>query len=242
MGGSKKTKGSVSRETFPDWRSRPLDELLAQAAQTLGVSLSPPQTARLLDFLSELLRWNRKTNLVAPAPPAEMILLHLVDCLVPLADFPPDPALSVLDIGSGAGLPGLVFKILRPAWPITLAERNPKKTTFLKSSALHLSLAGLRVRSGPLAEPEPAETGQFELITARALGPLPDFLRLARPFLAAEGILAAYKGPQAYREIEASTETLRDLGLKLARRRDYTLPFLNRRRVLLYFKEKERKS
>jgi 16S rRNA (guanine527-N7)-methyltransferase len=242
MGGQKGGRRNVSRETSPAWRDRPLDELLTEAAYALGLTLAPAETARLLDYLAELTRWNRKTNLVASALPADLVLLHLADSLAPLADLPETGPLTVLDIGSGAGLPGLVFKILRPAWQITLAESSPKKTAFLKSAVLRLGLEGLRVRTGRLSETAGAAAGRFTLIAARALAPLPRFLRLAWPCLAPGGTLLAYKGPRAGLELEAAAGLLDELGLVLSRRRNYQLPYLNRQRVLLYFREKEREG
>lgn len=212
------------------------------AARGLGINLSPDETAKLLEFLAELERWNRKTNLVAPAPSADLVVLHLADSLAPLADLPSAPPLTVLDLGSGAGLPGLVFKILRPAWQITLAESSPKKTAFLKSAALRLGLEGLGFRAGRLTENAAPPAERFGLVAARALAALPRFLRLARPWLAPGGILLAYKGPRTDQELEAAAGLLDDLGLVLHTRRDYQLPFLNRRRVLLYFKEKKQEG
>jgi len=228
---------SVSRETS-DWRSWPEKRVLTVGARRLNVDLTPEQTARLLDFMAELRRWNRKINLIGPARPPEDLVLHLLDSLAPRPFLPAEP-LRVLDLGSGAGLPGLVLKILRPDWTVTLAEAQAKKAAFLRQAARLLNLTGLDVLQARLGPDHPdAPRLAFDLITARAFGPLAELLPLAAPFLQPGGRLLAYKGPRADRELAAAAPVLKAERFRLERREDFRLPFLERRRVLLVFKIK----
>jgi len=225
---------SVSRKTS-DWRSWPEKRVLTVGARRLNVDLTAAQTDRLLDFMAELRRWNRKINLIGPARPPEDLVLHLLDSLAPRPFLPAAP-LRVLDLGSGAGLPGLVLKILRPDWTLTLAEAREKKAAFLRQAARRLNLGGLDViqaRLGP-HHPDPPPHG-FDLVTARAFGPLSELLSLAAPFLQHGGRLLAYKGPRADREMADAAPILKAGRFRLERREDFRLPFLDRRRVLLVF-------
>ncbi|MBW2060611.1 MAG: class I SAM-dependent methyltransferase, partial [Deltaproteobacteria bacterium] len=104
----------------------PLDRLLIKAAQKLGLKLDHAQVSMLLTYLSELILWNKKINLIGPSTPADTVVRHLADSLAPLPFLPQGP-LRVLDLGSGAGLPGLVLKTVRPSWTVTLCESNQKK-------------------------------------------------------------------------------------------------------------------
>ncbi len=230
------TPRNVSRETEKNWQAMPLDALLNEAAKRLGFALEPEQITSLLFYLSELMRWNEKINLVGPATPAHIVIRHLADSLSSLP-FLPFRSLRLLDLGSGGGFPGLPLKILRPAWSVSLAESNQKKITFLKEMARKLSLKRvdiLPVRVGQQPENPPLKS--YDLVTARALAPLSDLLPLARPYLSPGGTILAYKGPRASRELRDAEKTLADQGLELARRETFNLPFLNHRRVLLFFK------
>ncbi len=219
------------------WSAWPVEKLLKEAAEALNINLTPNQISLLLTYLEELFQWNRKINLIGPSSPQEAIIRHLADSLSPLP-FLPDRPLKVLDLGSGGGLPGLALKVIHPDWNVTLTESNLKKTSFLKHAIRLLALRDskvLSVRVGEETETKALE--EYDLITARALGSLSDFLSLARPFLAPGGCILAYKGPKAAKEVEEAQETLSSLGLVLARTEKFKLPFLNHKRVLLFFKE-----
>ena len=219
------------------WQTHSLEELLDQAGNALGIFLTPDQISSLLTYLEELLQWNRKINLIGPSSPREAVIRHLADSLSPLP-FLPDRPLKVLDMGSGGGLPGLALKIVRPDWQVTLAEANQKKTSFLRHVIRLLALRDSTILSVRVGEQTESPTPRaYELITARALGPLSEFLSLSKPLLAEGGTILAYKGPKAAKEVEEAQETLSSLGLALVRTEEFMLPFLNHKRVLLFFEE-----
>lgn len=226
---------SVSRETS-GWKSRPEPEILVEGAARLGLSLSPLQVDLLLSYLNELRRWNAKINLIGSAQPPEQVALHLLDSLAPLPLLPDDPA-RVLDLGSGGGLPGLVLKIVRPDWEMTLVESRERKAAFLRHMGRFLQLQGLTVleiRADP-SRSTPAP-GAFQLVTARALGALEHILPLAAPYLAPGGLFVAYKGPGADKELEAGAGARAALGLDLISDHRFRLPFLDHERVILVFR------
>ncbi|MBW2090861.1 MAG: 16S rRNA (guanine(527)-N(7))-methyltransferase RsmG [Deltaproteobacteria bacterium] len=229
------TPKNVSRETRKNWETMPLETLLTEAAGGLNVNLGQEQVALLLAFLAELHRWNEKINLIGPSTMAHTVVRHLADSLSPLP-FLSARSLRVLDLGSGAGLPGLVLKILRPEWRVTLAESNRKKAAFLKETARKLSLKKIDVLPARMGQrPEPLPLGGFDLITARALAPLRGLLPLARPYLSPGGTILAYKGPRAQQELKDAEQTSADQGLILTRQEKFKLPFLNHQRSLLFF-------
>lgn len=233
---------NVSRETS-SWSGWPEEKILSFGAAELGLDLGPKRAARLLDFLAELRRWNKKINLIGPAAPSDEIVLHLLDSLSPLSFLRPglpgrdsrtDP-LKVLDLGSGGGLPGLVLKIARPAWEMTLAEAKAKKAAFLRHAIRALALEKAWVLEARLDEEAQGPPASFDLVTARGLGPLTRIIPLARPFLRPGGRLLAYKGPNAGPDLSAAAKDLAEAGLSLEREDRLRLPFLNRDRVLLLF-------
>jgi 16S rRNA (guanine527-N7)-methyltransferase len=174
-----------------------LDEPLATAASQLGLELSRIERGRLLSYLALIQRWNRVYNLTALREPADMLSHHLLDCLAvvaPLERGLADRAVSpqILDVGSGAGLPGVVLALLRPNWRITCVDAVVKKSTFIRQTAAELELQNLVAVHGRVEAPQ--TFGQrFDLITSRAFASLADFTGLTRHLLAPGGVWAAMK-------------------------------------------------
>ena len=144
---------NVSRETS-SWRNWPGREILIRGAAGLGVEVSPDRADLLLSFLEELNRWNRRINLVGKGDRPDRIVLHLLDSMAPVA-LEGEAPLRLLDIGSGGGLPGLVLKVLRPEWEVTLAESRDKRAVFLRHAVRHLNLRGVVVASVRLGRKSP---------------------------------------------------------------------------------------
>jgi 16S rRNA (guanine527-N7)-methyltransferase len=120
----------------------------------------------------------------------------------------------VIDIGSGAGFPGLPMKIAWPALEMTLLEATAKKAAFLKLAIAELGLTGVRVVMGRAEDAgrDPAHRGAYALALARAVAPLPALIELALPFLRPGGVLASPKGSAALREVAESEKALREIG------------------------------
>ena len=128
------------------------------------------------------------------------------------------PACRVLDIGSGAGLPGMPVKIARPDLRLTLLDSHAKRCDFLRAVALELNLDALDVVEGRAEEcaRDPALRENFDLVLARAVAPLPVLIEYALPYLRVGGHLAATKGAAAGRELEESQRALDELGASTA--------------------------
>lgn len=147
-------------------------------------------------------------GLIGPREAPRLWDRHLLNCAV-LAEAIPTEA-SVCDIGSGAGLPGLVLAIARPDLRITLVEPLLRRTTFLDEVVEHLSLTNVTVRRGRAEEV--AERHTFDVVTSRAVAPLERLLRWSMPLVAPHGALVAMKGASVESEIAEAEDTLRTLG------------------------------
>lgn len=164
-----------------------LADILAQATQSLSLSLSDIQQRTLLLYLDKLLLWNKAYNLTAITDPVEALTKHIIDCL---AIIPHLPAGSLLDIGTGAGLPAVIIAICQPERHCTALDSNKKKIRFIKQISSELGLTNMQ----PIASRIEAHDAQYEVVTSRAFASLIDFVAAAQPRLADNGRLCAMKG------------------------------------------------
>ncbi|WP_350656859.1 16S rRNA (guanine(527)-N(7))-methyltransferase RsmG [Psychrobacter sp. S1-30-MNA-CIBAN-0213] len=164
-----------------------LANILVQATQELGLSLSGTQQRTLLLYLDQLLLWNKAYNLTAITDPVEALIKHVIDCL---AIIPHLPQGSLLDIGTGAGLPAVIIAICQPERSCTALDSNQKKIRFIKQISSELGLSNVQ----PIASRIEAHETSYEVVTSRAFASLIDFVEVAQPRLANGGRLCAMKG------------------------------------------------
>lgn len=179
--------------------------LLLQGLRELD--LDPGLQAPLLVYLEELLRWNGAYNLTAVRDPAEMVTRHLLDSLAVLSQpavLPPTGA-HLIDVGTGAGLPGIPLALARPDWQVTVMDSNGKKARFLRHVQRTLGLHKLRVIEGRSEDWRPEQPAAA--VISRAFASLADFVRLTAHLLRADGHWLAMKG----RVDENETRALIDL-------------------------------
>jgi 16S rRNA (guanine527-N7)-methyltransferase len=162
----------------------------------LALGLSPELTSPLLGYLSLLQQWNSAYNLTAVRDPAKMIGLHLLDSLSIL---PWIQGERLVDIGSGAGLPGIPLAIARPDLQVSLVEPVGKKARFLREAVRRLELANVRVHACRAEQVD--EAGSFDCLTARALGSLADLIGFGGHLLKPGGSLLAMKGQWPAQEL-----------------------------------------
>lgn len=163
-----------------------LEKMLADGAQALGIELSSAQQQQLLDYVGLLNKWNKAYNLTAVREPAEMVVRHLLDSLSVL---PHVQATEIVDVGTGAGIPGIPLAIALPALKVTLLDSNGKKTRFAKQAALELGLTNVEVVQ---ARAEQYRNASPQVIS-RAFASLPDMLDVAGHLLAPDGRMLAMK-------------------------------------------------
>jgi 16S rRNA (guanine527-N7)-methyltransferase len=165
----------------------------------IGLSLSDQQLVQFLRYQQELLEWNTRFNLTAITDPEDVQIKHFLDSLSLLTVYD-EPQTDLLDIGSGAGLPGLALKIVRPEWNVTLLEATGKKVTFLRHMIETLQLEGIvavQGRAEELARQE-AYRAKFDLVTARAVASLSALLEYSAPYCRVGGtIILPKKGDLA---------------------------------------------
>ena len=159
-----------------------LERLLHQGLQAMGLTLPPEIEPRLLEFLRLLEKWNRSYNLTAVRDPEQMVARHLLDSLAVL---PYVRGPRVLDIGTGAGLPGLPLALALPETHFTLLDSNAKKTRFVTQAAHALGLANVSVVQARAEKFQPAE--KFATLLARAFASIPDMLATTRHLCAPGG-------------------------------------------------------
>lgn len=161
---------------------------LAEGIETLGVAVSETAQARLLDYIETLATWNATHNLTAVRDPEAMVVRHLLDCLA-VVDWVLGP--RVADVGTGAGLPGLVLATVRPDRALTLIESNHKKIAFLRHARRTLGLDNVTIVAGRVeAQTEPAG---FDWVVTRAFASAAETIQQAGHLVAPGGRLGLMK-------------------------------------------------
>jgi 16S rRNA (guanine527-N7)-methyltransferase len=185
-----------------------LDDLAAlqDGIAALGLSLPAGAAEKLIAYRDLLLKWNKTYNLTALKDPADAIAYHLLDSLAILTAWDQAAALppgichsSVMDVGSGGGLPGLVLAIARPDLSVTLVDAVQKKTAFLRQTTIELALKNVTVHHARVEHLQ----GRYAVITSRAFAELKDFVALTRHLLAPGGRWLAMKGQRPTAELAA---------------------------------------
>ena len=186
--------------------SAPTQQDLRAGLTALSLSLSDRQVSQLMDYLALIGKWNQVYNLTAVRDPGEMLTHHVLDSLAALGPLQRHlsqvgklQGASLLDVGSGAGLPGIVFAIGSPGLAVSCVDTVGKKAAFIKQAALALgldNLTGIHARVESL-------TQRFDVVSSRAFASLPDFTVWSSDALAEEGVWLAMKGKLPADEIVA---------------------------------------
>ncbi|MGE8160744.1 16S rRNA (guanine(527)-N(7))-methyltransferase RsmG [Paraburkholderia sp. NPDC080076] len=181
-----------------------LAPLLEDGVRELGLNLSSAQLGKLLDYVALLSKWNAVYNLTAIRDPRQMLIQHILDSLSIVPYLAPLGPSSVLDVGSGGGLPGIVLAIVLPEWTVTVNDIVHKKTAFQAQAKAELGLTNLSVVTGRVETLRPgAEVpAKFDVIVSRAFAELADFVTLARHLVAEQGAIWAMKGVRPDGEVE----------------------------------------
>lgn len=177
----------------------PAETLLKKGLKELSIPLSHEQVKAFLTYLAELKKWNKAFNLTALKTDEDIIIKHFLDSLLYLKALP-DGGLSVMDVGSGAGFPGIPLKIIRPELVMYLVEPSRKKANFLRQIITLLHIDNIAVVEKKL---EDLETMDVDIAVTRALFDMKDFCIKASPVLQRGGMLVLSKGPKVGEELKA---------------------------------------
>jgi len=215
------------------------ENILEQGVAELGLKLTREQKAQFGLYLEELKEWNKRINLTAITSDREVVVKHFLDSLSCLQTGKILSSALLVDLGSGAGFPGLPLKIALPSLRVTLLESSEKKSLFLCHIAQRLGLKNLVVvsmRAEEFARQEPAREA-YDLATARAVSPLPVLLEYALPLLAVGGFLIAQKGRELSEELGQARRAATLLGGEIESVVKAKVPFLKAERHLVVIRK-----
>lgn len=210
--------------------------ILREAALQYGIDLSPQQLALFRQYLDELWDWNRHINLTGLTQRERIVTELFLDSLIP-APFLPDRG-RLLDVGSGAGLPGLPLKICKPKLKVHLVEPNSKRVSFLKHVIGLLGMEGIEVIRGRIERDTSLLAPEgYDVVTARALAGLDQIIAWCAPVLRPDGQLIGFLGQQGERDLERHWDDFMKQDLKPVQIKTYLLPQKESKRTVVIFKK-----
>ena len=217
-----------------------MDGQLEALAPRLGLTLEATERERLLAYMALIQRWTKVYNLTSVRNTGEMFTHHLLDCLaivMPLRNgtgTAGQGSLRLLDVGSGAGLPGVILAMLNPAWQVTCVDAVAKKAAFIRQAAAELGLPNLEGVHGRVETVGTFRKPEFDLITSRAFASIEDFTTLTRSLLAPLGQWAAMKA-------NLSTEERADIpsDIEMFHVEQLDVPELNEKRCLVWLRPQQ---
>ena len=180
---------------YADWQ-----KILQKGAMALGLDLTPAQSRCFYEHMREMRHWNRRINLTAITDPEAIAVKHFLDAIAP-ADRIPD-RIRLLDIGSGAGFPGLPLKVMRPRSQVTLVDSARKRVNFLRHVIRRLALDRVEVYHGRIEAftENHRRDARFDVIVSRAFTRATDIARTMMPMLQGGATLMLWKGPDVHDE------------------------------------------
>lgn len=212
-------------------------DLLFEGAKALGIVLNPYQIKQFLTYLRELKEWNKKINLTSIRDDQGIVLKHFVDSLTPLRYI--EPCSTLLDVGSGAGFPGIPLKIAGPNLHVVLVDSVRKKVSFQRYIIGQLKLDKIQAFHGRIGDKSQslAKKQPFDVVISRALARLDKYLFLGEPYVKEGRYIIAMIGRFKKQEIKRHEKLLSTLNLIHTQTVHLSLPFLNEERTLLFFKK-----
>jgi len=213
--------------------------LLEEGSAKLNIRLNDTDIDNLRVYCNQLIHWSRKMNLIGRRLSLEQFVEnHFLDSLTLLSLLDGDKV-HLLDVGSGAGFPGLVCKSVRPILQLTLVEPRLKRVSFLNHIVRTLELTGVRVVASRLGDVAlPVQDEEFSHIVSRAVTELDDFFHMVSSLMGPEVKILCMKGPKYIQELELAEETMERYALHLSCKLHLHLPFSGAERTLLVFEQK----
>jgi 16S rRNA (guanine527-N7)-methyltransferase len=212
--------------------------IMIRGSKELGVDMPDYALTQFEKYFKEIIIWNEKINLISARSVLALPSRHFLDSLT-ACRFIASRDGKLLDVGSGAGLPGIPLKITNPSLHVTLLESSRKKTSFLKHIIRTIDLKNISVIHNRLEDlPLKSSYRQaFDTVISRASLKLPQFITLTSPFLADNGVLIAMKGPLDNKEIEASKKISKKTGIYLDGMHTVSVPISGESRNCLVYKK-----
>ena len=218
-------------------------EILKKAAEEYGISLSETQLQQFDRYQELLVEWNQKMNLTALTEPKDMAIKHMIDSVSVYDEKWFSEGMSVIDVGTGAGFPGLPLKILCPSLKVTLLDSLNKRVKFLETVVSELGLSDIvcvHARAEEAARQKQYRE-KFDAVVSRAVARLPILAEYDLPFVRVGGFFAAMKGAKYEEEAEEAKKAVKLLGGGEPVLREIKLPGLEDKRGIIYIR-KEKKT
>lgn len=214
-------------------------ETLARLAHDAGYALSDAQLAQLTRYYELLTEWNARMNLTAITEPDDVALKHMIDSMTAYDAALFTDGARVIDVGTGAGFPGLPLKILAPGIRLTLLDSLQKRVTFLEAVTRALDLTDVTCLHGRAEDVarDSAHRGRYDIAVSRAVARLAVLLEYDMPFLREGGTFIALKGKDAAAELAEAEKAIKILGGKAGALRPVTLPGVEDRRAIITVKK-----
>lgn len=218
------------------------ENILIDGAQKMGINLHKGQIKKFSRYLELLVQWNKKINLTSLKTPQEIIIKHFLDsisCIKVINKYINIEGISIIDVGTGAGFPGIPIKIVCPSISLSLLEARKKKTIFLEKIIEEINLQKVEVLNGR-AEAFgkcPNYRQKYDIVLSRAVALLSTLSEYCLPLVMVGGLFVAQKGRLHKEEIDKALKTVRFLGGELIGVEKARIPFINQERYLLIIKK-----
>lgn len=208
-------------------------ERLKTDAETIGIPLTDQMLSQFEQYCDLLLDWNQRMNLTAIREPEAVAVRHFADSLTLLACCPIRQGATVIDVGTGAGFPGVALAIARPDLNLTLLDSLNKRLIFLQELTNQIGVQSELVHSRAEEAGRGTLREQFDIATARAVAPLNLLCEYCLPFVRVGGTFAAMKGPDVEEELDGALRAVELLGGKVEKISPFTLSDGSGRTVIL---------
>lgn len=209
--------------------------LAKQAQSLLGFNLPPAQVQRFDQLSGLLLDWNQRMNLTAIKDPAAIATKHYLDSLTLIKVIPCFEGRRLIDVGTGAGFPGLALAIAFPSLHVTLLDSTAKKLRFIDRAGQALGLENIRTLHARAEDAgrHPDHRGAYDIVTARAVARMPVLMEYTLPLAKLEGQVVVMQGSSAYEETSSAAKAISKLGGELFAIEEIKLPTLDHPRYLV---------
>jgi 16S rRNA (guanine527-N7)-methyltransferase len=226
----------ISKIPLPCYNKYVVMEILAAGLEKLGIIVGERELALFQTYFEELTDWNQRMNLTAITEYEKVQINHFLDSLTVVSAWQPSakPNPKVIDIGTGAGVPGIPLKIVFPQIKLSLMDSTGKKITFLNHLKQKLGLDDIEVINGRAEElGHQIYRESFDLVLARGLALMPTLVELTIPFCKIAGKVVAHKKGDITEEMNQAKRAISTMGGKLIEIRPVTLPEFTDNRVLV---------
>lgn len=212
--------------------------LLSEGVQNFGITLSSEQLLKLSTYAGLLVEWNEKINLTAITDEEGIVTKHFIDSFSLLSHLPKE-AKTIIDVGTGAGFPGIPLKIAGENLRVTLLDSLDKRVKFLTQVCTDLKLKNIEAVHGRAEDfgVNKWYREAFDIAVARAVASLPVLLEYCLPFVKTGGLFMAMKGPDAKEELKESKRALEILGGEVVEAKSFTLPHTDHERCIVMIRK-----